>query len=320
MSEKDEIKDLFREKLQSHEVAPGKGVWENVSASLSNSAAAAGGAGSSLSLVKVAASVIGFSSLGVALYFIVQEYNSTEENELKVVSVPSEEKKAEDTDSESAMEVKAQKTSENKEESSSSEIAVPPTRYNPYIDDSEIESANLASEQSSDVEFSADATDVSQEDQNTSPISEDSQDNPASNENAAVSEAPDNESVSEPTNEVNDSDIVEETVEATEETEEMETDIVEQEEQVILPNVFTPNSDGINDFFEIEMSEKQDFQIIVIDRTNSVVYQSNTVDFRWDGSLPSGDPAPAGNYVYFISAKTLNGNDFVKSSALRIER
>ena len=69
----------------------------------------------------------------------------------------------------------------------------------------------------------------------------------------------------------------------------------------------------------MKIGEKSDFQIIVIDQSNAVVYQSNSVNFRWDGKLQSGEPAPPGNYVYFISAKTLSGADFVKSSALRIE-
>ncbi|MDO7613695.1 MAG: gliding motility-associated C-terminal domain-containing protein, partial [Crocinitomicaceae bacterium] len=80
------------------------------------------------------------------------------------------------------------------------------------------------------------------------------------------------------------------------------------------------NNDGSNDFFTIEMSEKLDFQIVVIDQTNTVVFQSNDRNFRWDGTMMSGEPAPSGDYVYFLSAKTMGGKDFVKSSKLRIQR
>ena len=44
MSDKDPIKDLFRDKLQSHEVMPSKAVWSSVSSSLGHSAASAAGA------------------------------------------------------------------------------------------------------------------------------------------------------------------------------------------------------------------------------------------------------------------------------------
>ena len=95
---------------------------------------------------------------------------------------------------------------------------------------------------------------------------------------------------------------------------------IEAEEKLVLPNIFTPNNDGVNDYFEIQMSEKLDFQIIVIDQTNKVIFQSNLVDFRWDGTLPGGEPVPPGNYIYYLTAKTLSGKDFVKHSDLRIER
>ena len=116
------------------------------------------------------------------------------------------------------------------------------------------------------------------------------------------------------------SESLDEEVQETPEVENQEETYTEAEEEVTLPNIFTPNNDGANDFFEINIGEKQDFQIVVINHMNKVVFQSNSVDFRWDGMLPSGDPAPSGNYVYFISAKTMSGKDFVKSSKLRIQR
>ena len=116
------------------------------------------------------------------------------------------------------------------------------------------------------------------------------------------------------------SESSEEEIQEMPDVENQEETFTEAEEEVTLPNIFTPNNDGANDFFEINISEKQDFQIVVINHMNKVVFQSNSVDFRWDGMLPSGEPAPSGNYVYFISAKTMSGKDFVKSSKLRIQR
>ena len=97
------------------------------------------------------------------------------------------------------------------------------------------------------------------------------------------------------------SESSEEEIQEMPEVENQEETFTETEEEVTLPNIFTPNNDGANDFFEINISEKQDFQIVVINHMNKVVFQSSSVDFRWDGMLPSGEPAPTGNYVYFIS-------------------
>jgi len=67
MSDKDPIKDLFKDKLQSHEVMPSKAVWSNVSSSLGHSAASASSIGAS-SILKIAAVVVGVSTVGVVSY------------------------------------------------------------------------------------------------------------------------------------------------------------------------------------------------------------------------------------------------------------
>ena len=72
MIEKDDIQDLLREKLQSHEVTPSDAVWKNVSSSLSSAAASSAAAGSSI-IFKAAVAVIGVSGLGIATYFVLQE-------------------------------------------------------------------------------------------------------------------------------------------------------------------------------------------------------------------------------------------------------
>ena len=73
MTEKDNIQELLREKLQSHEVTPPDAVWQNVSNSLSNVAATSGSAAGASTLLKIAAAVIGVSGLGIATYFLVQD-------------------------------------------------------------------------------------------------------------------------------------------------------------------------------------------------------------------------------------------------------
>jgi len=306
MSDKDEIKELFREKLQSHEVMPGKGVWTNVSASLTNSAVATSSGVGAASLLKVAA-VVGITGLGVATYFIVQENQVSIEKELPTISLKTEEiKDTKELDSQNSQDIQTENVSSN--------AIIPPVDV-PFIDDTEFSSEDVAVEERN-TDITSDETQSAQEPLSINSETEESQETVTSNgnesitEQAIIVEEPVIENVLTPTEP--------EVVEPVQEEMEDET-IVEQEEVITLPNVFTPNNDGVNDYFEIAISDKSDFQIIVINQSNSVVFQSNSVNFRWDGRLQSGDPAPAGNYVYFISAKTLSGDDFVKSSALRIE-
>jgi len=309
MSDKDEIKELFREKLQSHEVMPGKGVWTNVSASITGSTVAAS-SGVTAMLLKAAVAVVGVTGLGVATYFIFQENELSVEKELPTISLNTEENTE-------TKELDSQNAPDEQTENVSSNAIIPPVAV-PLIDDTEFSSEDVAVEERN-IDIASDETPAAQINPSINSETEESQEIATSNGNAPITQEP--VIVDEPEVEsiisVTDSEVVDPEQEEIEELE--DATIFEEEEEITLPNVFTPNNDGINDYFEIAISDKSDFQIIVINQSNSVVFQSNSVNFRWDGRLQSGDPAPPGNYVYFISAKTLSGEDFVKSSALRIE-
>ena len=298
MIEKDNIQDLLREKLQSHEVTPSDAVWKNVSSSLSSAAASSAAAGSSI-IFKAAVAVIGVSGLGIATYFVLQEEEVAKPTTLSSIQLDQNEES--DAEIESIV-VNSKDAVEVLNEEETNPV---PVELNMKVARStEIEKIATPTEES----FIAETVDptptepsVSIE-QNTSPVVNAS--NSTSEETVIVEEVV---------------EIEEELVETIEEPE-IEERVEDVEENISLPNIFTPNNDGANDFFAIEMSEKLDFQIVVIDQTNTVIFQSNDKNFRWDGTMMSGEPAPSGNYVYFLSAKTMSGKDFVKSSKLRIQR
>ena len=53
---------------------------------------------------------------------------------------------------------------------------------------------------------------------------------------------------------------------------------------VVIPNVFTPNNDGINEFFFIKgIDAVPDCQLIVFNRWGNKVYESNSYKNDWDG-------------------------------------
>lgn len=94
----------------------------------------------------------------------------------------------------------------------------------------------------------------------------------------------------------------------------------DQELKVVLSNVFTPNGDGANDFLFIQSEGLQDFSVVILNQANKIVYQSTDSKFSWDGKLASGDDAPAGNYIYFVTAKSPTGKSIQQSSTLYIQR
>ena len=94
----------------------------------------------------------------------------------------------------------------------------------------------------------------------------------------------------------------------------------DQELKVVLSNVFTPNGDGTNDYLSIQSEGLQDFSVVILNQANKIVYQSTDSKFSWDGKLASGDDAPAGNYIYFVTAKSPTGKSIQQSSTLFIQR
>lgn len=55
-----------------------------------------------------------------------------------------------------------------------------------------------------------------------------------------------------------------------------------------IPNLFTPNNDGVNDFFVIEGLESYSSpRLVVRDKNNKVVYQSEAYKNTWDGGACS---------------------------------
>ena len=87
-----------------------------------------------------------------------------------------------------------------------------------------------------------------------------------------------------------------------------------------LPNIFTPNNDGINDFLIVNTTELTEFSLVVLDQRNRIIYTSQDTNLSWDGLGISGEPVPSGNYVYFITARDAAGSLVTKHSLLRIER
>lgn len=66
-----------------------------------------------------------------------------------------------------------------------------------------------------------------------------------------------------------------------------------------LPNIFTPNNDGINDYFHPTLfSEIETFEITIINRWGNTIYSSKNSEFGWNGTTSSGEKVSEGIYFY----------------------
>ncbi len=68
--------------------------------------------------------------------------------------------------------------------------------------------------------------------------------------------------------------------------------------EIVLPNAFTPNNDGINDYFRILKSSGYTLKKVeIFNRWGNIVYGGSTLN--WDG-MDGNNPAPGGTYFYNI--------------------
>lgn len=67
-----------------------------------------------------------------------------------------------------------------------------------------------------------------------------------------------------------------------------------------IPNIFTPNGDGENDFFEFTVTNYSDVSFQVVNRWGNPIYQGSGLNPKWDGKV-NGVLAEDG--VYFVTYK-----------------
>lgn len=83
---------------------------------------------------------------------------------------------------------------------------------------------------------------------------------------------------------------------------------------IYIPNAFSPNDDGINDFFEIFPTANLESinKIEIFSRWGQLVFRQSNIDSSitpvktWNGQL-NGNPIPSGVYIYQIQTTLSNG-------------
>jgi gliding motility-associated-like protein len=101
--------------------------------------------------------------------------------------------------------------------------------------------------------------------------------------------------------------------------------VEECEEELIIPNVFTPNYDGFNDKLEIINRKHFEYVIEIYDRWGRKIFSGNQTD-HWDGttSLVSegahNQQVSAGVYYYSLTAVTKEGKELRYSGAVQLVR
>lgn len=70
----------------------------------------------------------------------------------------------------------------------------------------------------------------------------------------------------------------------------------------VMANTFTPNNDGVNDFWEIRGPELERLQVSIFDRWGTKVFEADGTEAKWDGKN-----CPTGNYFFQMEKTFRNG-------------
>ena len=97
---------------------------------------------------------------------------------------------------------------------------------------------------------------------------------------------------------------------------------VSQKERVFIPNTFTPDMDGNNDYFlpKITFASPNKYLIKIFNRWGNVVFESTDYTEAWDGKTKNGKPVQTGTYIYYIKFRTSNYRDFEKTGNITLIR
>jgi gliding motility-associated-like protein len=85
-------------------------------------------------------------------------------------------------------------------------------------------------------------------------------------------------------------------------------------------NVFSPNGDGKNDYYEFKLLNIVELDLTILNRWGQVVYESNDVNATWDGKSQNGVDVIDGVYFYKYKALGAQSEPFEGHGFLHVVR
>jgi gliding motility-associated-like protein len=90
---------------------------------------------------------------------------------------------------------------------------------------------------------------------------------------------------------------------------------------LVIPNVFTPNGDGNNDYFKPVLAEGlSKFKMSIYDRWGLKMSEVTNENIGWDGKAKNGSDAPDGTYYYIVTADGADGKKYESTGYISLIR
>ncbi len=99
------------------------------------------------------------------------------------------------------------------------------------------------------------------------------------------------------------------------------TGLAQDSIDVVVPNIFTPNKDGVNDVFRPSYTNVKKVNGSIYNRWGEIIYQWWGLNGYWDGvTMPAGVEVPEGTYYYIIKAYSFTDEEVVKTGTVSLKR
>lgn len=79
-------------------------------------------------------------------------------------------------------------------------------------------------------------------------------------------------------------------------------------DKIFVPNVFTPDGDGVNDNFTIKAKNCNDVKCLIYNRWGILMCELNASNLSWDGKTKENKKASNGTYYYVLTSIAQNGD------------
>jgi gliding motility-associated-like protein len=89
---------------------------------------------------------------------------------------------------------------------------------------------------------------------------------------------------------------------------------------VLMPNAFTPNKDGINDVFHVlPLDNYELLSFNIYSRWGQKIFSTTNANIGWDGTV-KGLPQSTGLYVYYLEMKSKTGKKIIRKGTVLLIR
>jgi len=88
---------------------------------------------------------------------------------------------------------------------------------------------------------------------------------------------------------------------------------------LIMPNSFTPDGDGLNDYFKPEGTEMDQYNLKIFTRYGNIIFETDDQNIGWDGTY-NGDEMPPTTFIYIIEAVDVLGKKYNMNGQVLIVR